>query len=548
MSRSPLFDQFRRILGVARFADERRLSTEDALGEIAAAREQQKVSRREAIRKVGLVSAGVVAAGAMGALPGRARAQRAGAGSVAVVGAGIAGLACVDALNKKGVVATLYEAGLRAGGRMQSLGGAFPGAVQFPGQVVELGGEFLDTTHRTMRSYAQSLGLATEDVRREDGVTFFAVGSTLYTEAQVVQEFRGLVDAMRDDLRGLSGGPTADSFTAFDRQLDLMTLRQYLDVRGAGPLIKAILDSAYVGEYGRELDEQSALNFLFFAKADKRSKFKPFGIFSDERYHLVGGNEQIPRALAQTYDDRLEYGHWLTKVERTASGRYKLHFRSSDGQSVWGPTFSAEHDAVVLTLPFSVLRHVELHSSLGLPSWKTEVIRNFTYGTNVKLMVGFTRRVWAEYGGNGALYAQGVPNVLNTWETNHINSAADRAVLTDYTGGQLGLSLDPSRPSQDAARFVSGLERVWPGVSAATRKSGGQIVAATRHWPTVPTALGSYTCNAPGYFTTYEGRAATPVGRLFFAGEHTDSFYEWQGFMEGAANSGIRAAGEVLGS
>ena len=33
---------------------------------------------------------------------------------------------------------------------------------------------------------------------------------------------------------------------------------------------------------------------------------------------------------------------------------------------------------------------------------------------------------------------------------------------------------------------------------------------------------------------------------LFFAGETTDSFYEWQGFMEGGANSGIRAANELL--
>lgn len=29
-------------------------------------------------------------------------------------------------------------------------------------------------------------------------------------------------------------------------------------------------------------------------------------------------------------------------------------------------------------------------------------------------------------------------------------------------------------------------------------------------------------------------------------GEHTDSFFEWQGFMEGGANSGNRAAAEVL--
>ena len=45
--------------------------------------------------------------------------------------------------------------------------------------------------------------------------------------------------------------------------------------------------------------------------------------------------------------------------------------------------------------------------------------------------------------------------------------------------------------------------------------------------------------------TTIADNEAKPVGNLYFAGEHTSSFYEWQGFMEGAALSGVRAAGEV---
>jgi monoamine oxidase len=62
------------------------------------------------------------------------------------------------------------------------------------------------------------------------------------------------------------------------------------------------------------------------------------------------------------------------------------------------------------------------------------------------------------------------------------------------------------------------------------------------HWPSVPTHRGSYTNNRPGYFTSICGNEGKPVGNLFFAGEHADSFYEWQGFMEGAANSGLAAA------
>jgi monoamine oxidase len=74
---------------------------------------------------------------------------------------------------------------------------------------------------------------------------------------------------------------------------------------------------------------------------------------------------------------------------------------------------------------------------------------------------------------------------------------------------------------------------------------GGPLRVHLENWSRNPLAQGSYTCNHPGYFTTIADNEAPPVGNLFFAGEHTSSFYEQQGFMEGAALSGQRAAGEV---
>jgi monoamine oxidase len=50
----------------------------------------------------------------------------------------------------------------------------------------------------------------------------------------------------------------------------------------------------------------------------------------------------------------------------------------------------------------------------------------------------------------------------------------------------------------------------------------------------------------PGQFTTIAGNEGKPVRPLYFAGEHANSFYEWQGFMEGAALSGIQAAQDIL--
>ena len=75
--------------------------------------------------------------------------------------------------------------------------------------------------------------------------------------------------------------------------------------------------------------------------------------------------------------------------------------------------------------------------------------------------------------------------------------------------------------------------------------NGGYLVHL-EHWPSNPLTKGSYTCYKPGQFTTMAGLEGLPVGNLFFAGEHANSFYEWQGFMEGAALSGIAAAQSII--
>ena len=74
----------------------------------------------------------------------------------------------------------------------------------------------------------------------------------------------------------------------------------------------------------------------------------------------------------------------------------------------------------------------------------------------------------------------------------------------------------------------------------------GNVLAHLEHWPSNPLTRGSYTCYTPGQFTTIAGHEGQPVGNLFFAGEHANSFYEWQGFMEGAALSGVDAAAAIL--
>ncbi len=538
MSRTPLFARLLDTMFIARSSH----AADEAVG-VADAR---RVSRRQAL------AAGAVTLGGASLLGGCAadgtggseagELGRAAASArqipvdVGIVGAGIAGLSCAYELKKVGVVATLHEASTRAGGRIWSMGGPFAGPVMFPGQVIERGGELIDTPHKTMIGYARELGLTLEEVTKPARETKYFFDGALVSEATMVEQYRVLVDAMRDDLRKV-GAPTADAFTADEAALDNLSLREYLDSRGAPPQIKKLLNVAYEIEYGVASDEQSCLAFLLFAKASRQGKLRLLGNFSDERYHVVGGNQQVTDGLIARLPGQIRLGRRLVGVRKASDGRVVLTFKEGT------KTVTATHDAVVLSLPFNMLRDVALDASLGLPASKIYAIQHTVYGTNSKLMVGFNGRPWLP--ASGAAYSD-LPYLQATWETSPSTADATRGVITDYTGGALGRSLSTANTQADTARFLANFEMAYPGSSArARRTAGGAYVAHLQHWPSDPNTKGSYTANAPGYFTRIEGNEGKAVGNLFFAGETTDSFYSWQGFMEGGALSGLRAAGEI---
>ena len=456
---------------------------------------------------------------------------------IGIVGAGIAGVGCAYELKRYGVSATVHEASSRVGGRMFSMGGTNGGGIDWNGQVVERGGELIDTGHKTILAYARELGLTLEEVTKPARDTFFHFGGQRIPEQVFVDEYRALVDAMRDDLRAV-GAPTPDAFSPAEAALDHMTLAEWLDRRGAAPNIKALLSIAYEIEYGVSAAEQSALAFLLFAKASRQSKLKLFGNFSDERYHVVEGNQQIPVRLAARLPGQLRFGRKLVAAKKLSDGRVELTFLEGSR------TVRATHDAVVFALPFHLLREVSLDASLGFPAWKTDAIQRSVSGSNTKLMVGFSSRPWIDQGGSGATYSD-MPALQATWETNPSLGNTTRGVLTDYSGGALARSLDPSRTQAEATRFLDALDRIVPGAKAAARVQSGKIVSHMEAWDKNPLARGGYTANQPGYFTTLEGLAGKPVGNVYFAGEMTDSFYAWQGFMEGGALSALRVVSEI---
>lgn len=530
MGHSRIFDEVRRAMKLAAKFDRDGVSTAEGLERQASL----PLSRRQVVR-------GAAGLAALGLGMGATRARASSGPRIAIIGGGLGGLVCADRLRAMGYAATIYEANTRIGGRVRSAHNTFPG------QVAELGGELIDNLHKTMLAYANEFNLLKEDLGKAPGEKRFFVGGQHFSEAQVVDEYRQLVPAMRADLQTSSGAPTARSHTAGDVVLDHLTLQSWLDTRAANlPLIREVMAQAYVAEYGREPSDQSSLNFLLFAHADRSSNFREYGVFSDERFHLVGGNEAIANNIRARLPGPVNLGAELVRLSKNVSGKYQLYFRGASVPEV--------ADAVVLAIPFSTLRLVQLDASLGLSPQKANAIATLGYGANVKTMVGFNGRPWVEQGGSGLVYAD-LPNLQTTWETNYSRAGAT-SVLTDFAGGDRGLaqhdgpggfvSSDDMVTQMQVDSFLTDLNQALPGAKARATKVRGKYVVRRGNWVAHPFTRGSYTCYLPGQFTTIADLEGEAVGALKFAGEHADSFYSWQGFMEGACLSGLRAANEVL--
>ena len=453
-------------------------------------------------------------------------------GGVAVVGAGLAGLACAYELRRLGVPCKVFEAGTRVGGRCASLRGTFPG------QVAELGAEFIGGSHHTMLGYAREFGLQLEDVTQFPGSAYRMFGSQQYSDAQLLEEYRGFEEEIRADLGSLSF-PTADRHNEDDALYDFMTLDEYLQLQGTGGVVREFIAAAAAAEFGAGINEISALSFLRFVYGDRRGKFASPTAAEASMFHVVDGNDRIATGLASRLSSPVQLGHRLVAARKLGGGRVRLTF------DIGGRSVQSDHDAVVFAMPFSVLRYVHLDASLGLPQWKSMAIEQASMGDNSKLMVGFNEAYWhSRLGASGAGFSN-LPSMQSTWETNPSNRNPTRAVLTSLSSGARA-RLVGTNVQADATFFLSDLDRVLPGaLGAARRNEKGQLVAHAHNWSIDPLSRGSYACHRPGYFTTIAHNEAKPVDNVLFAGDHTSSFYEWQGFMEGAALSGLRAANEA---
>jgi monoamine oxidase len=168
---------------------------------------------------------------------------------------------------------------------------------------------------------------------------------------------------------------------------------------------------------------------------------------------------------------------------------------------------------------------------------KRLIISELGYGTNSKVMGAFNERVWrTQHDASGSVTSDAA--FQQTWDTS-IGQEGDHGILTNFLGGEAGQAVGGPEPEAHFQSVVAELENVFPGIQAAYVEGS----ARRMHWPTASYARGSYTCYRPGQWSFWQ-REGERAGNLHFCGEHTSP--DFQGWMEGAAETGAFVAAEVL--
>lgn len=463
---------------------------------------------------------------------------------IAIIGAGIAGLNAALTLQRAGHSCEVYEASERVGGRMRAVRWA-------DGMVSEAGGEFIDSGHETLHELVARFGLATVPLDSGHGggassLLYFL--GRFYGANELNRDAQAIAPTLNQQFQDAGYPTTYNAFTPEGLRLDQLSAHAWIEQYVPGGHASALgrfLACACSGIYGLESEELSALNlvYLFGSRDLSRGSVAPSPMQGSSK--IVGGNERLPQAMARSLPEgSVHLGQRLVALERTGDAAVTLTLADAANEER-----QVQCEYVILALPFSALRRVDYRRA-GFDALKQTAIERLGYGTISKLCLQFDMPYWR---GDGPWPASGGNFVVTDlaiqtlWDASLGQSGA-HGLLMDYTSGRRGAAYAPPSPyattddspaiERYAQECLAQLERVFPGISA--HYTG----RAALSYPTGdPNLLGSYSCWRVGQYTQFAGYEGVRQGPLFFAGEHCS--LEFQGYMEGAAREGARAANEV---
>jgi monoamine oxidase len=454
------------------------------------------------------------------ALDRPARARRRSA-DVAVVGAGLAGLVAADRIAASGRSVVVLEARAdRVGGRLESS--------RHGGHAVDLGGAWIGARDVRATALARELDIETWPTHSAGEPVVIHDGQRMRGRGYKLRHLAATLDARRVaralDRLAAQVDPTAPWDASGADELDAQTLESWL--AGAARLgrAQATIGGTLTNLIGIEPRSVSLLHALFYLRSSGGMQAMLGGDGGAQQTLVAGGAQTLAQRLAERLEGALELGAPVRRIEHG----------DGTGLRVTSDALTVEAGAVVVALPPALAGRIAYEPAL--PVERDRLTSAMPHGDVTKVVAVYESAFWRREGLSGEAWGIQLP-----FSFSYDMSPPDGSpgVLTLFFVGDRARRLRAHGEHGRRASVMAALTCCFGG------RAERPLALLSRDWAAEEWTRGAYGGYMPPGVWTRHGRALrAPVGPIAWAGSETA--VEHAGYMEGAIESGERAAAEAV--